>query len=129
MLGELFGVEWKCWSSAAGVAKGSSVCLIATLSDAAACACWACKHVMLLLCSALLRCRCIVSGRELVIILGKRSVLVPQQDSLALLSNQTVLYDMLDAAALFKGSKQVAMCSNCGAPEAAITGPTVRTSC
>jgi len=73
--------------------------------------------------------RCTVSGRELTIRLGKGSLLVPQQDSLELLPGQTALFDVLDPAARFTGSRVVAMCSNCQPPEAAITGPSVSTCC
>lgn len=70
-------------------------------------------------------CRCTVNGRELTVQLGKRATLMPQQDSLALLADQTVLFDVLDPTARFTGSREVAMCSDCAAPEAAITGPSV----
>lgn len=70
-------------------------------------------------------CRCTVSGREVTVQLGKRSTLMPQQDSLALLPDQTVLFDVMDPTARFTGSKEVAMCSDCAVPEAAITGPAV----
>jgi hypothetical protein len=66
-----------------------------------------------------------VSGREVTVQLGKRSTLMPQQDSLALLADQTVLFDVMDPTARFTGSKEVAMCSDCAVPEAAITGPAV----
>lgn len=69
--------------------------------------------------------RCTVSGRELTMQLGKGAVLVPEQDSLALLPNQAVLYDVLDPTARFSGSRAVAMCSSCQPPQAAIAGPSV----
>lgn len=69
-----------------------------------------------------------MSGRELTVQLGKRATLMPQQDSLVLLANQTVLFDVLDPAARFTGSREVGMCSDCAAPEAAISGPSVSVS-
>lgn len=68
---------------------------------------------------------CTVSGRQLTVQLGASATIMPDTDSLTILSGQKVLSDVLDAAAKFTGSSKVAMCSNCAKPTASLSGPQV----